>query len=675
MLYNKAIVSFSGYVHIYLGVIMSDPEQIIKSEEECPPVSAIGTAPEPAKNEDETKDHPATSAGQETPQVFHIMGFKKSWEEDDVTYDYKLLDGNNNLHTYTIPIALDAILFEPCTIERDNSGVVTKITPYPTKKTRDEIINDFFENIKTSDIEGTVKSKNGKGILNVATSTGEVKVFGHKLVELMGIKKGYHIKVFGDLKEKNCRKQCDAFVILGKEHIKTRKKDKKNKDVEAETSYIPSPTVSHPFLEMARQLQTKIPYHYDPHKIFWVWKNNCWIMADEVDILNHLKNFMAYTEFFDHRSKTGVMDAIKMSGREREVKEVPKEWVYTLSGVFDIKTKKIHEATPEYFFTNPIPHKIGTSSETPKIDNLFKNWAGTKHISLTEWSAYCLYNGYPIHRIHTCFGSGGNGKGQYAEFLIHHVGKDNTCTANLNKLISSRFEGVKLYRKKLCIIDETPETIPSTNELKALSGEGNVSVEIKGIQGFDMQNIAKITMLTNNVPETKDKTDSWYRRSMLTDFPNKFKEGKPIINTIPEDEYENFLAKCLNILPNLLDRGDFTLDLPLEEKKTAYERASNRVKHFIDEYCTYAPETPTWQLLKVFNEKFAVKYGCRTLSKQEFNKALGNEGYDLSDKYVTEDNRRVHWMIVFGLGLKDNQNTRDNRVADLSGMRGLSINA
>jgi hypothetical protein len=36
----------------------------------------------------------------------------------------------------------------------------------------------------------------------------------------MGIRKGHHIKVFGDLKEKNGQKQFSAYIIVGKEYIK-----------------------------------------------------------------------------------------------------------------------------------------------------------------------------------------------------------------------------------------------------------------------------------------------------------------------------------------------------------------------------------------------------------------------------------------------------------------------
>jgi hypothetical protein len=163
------------------------------------------------------------------PRVFLIAGFEKSWEEDDVTYNYKVVDEKNDIYTTTIPISLNPKLFEPCSIEMDTTGVVSKIIPCPTKKTRDEIISEFFEANKNPPVEGTVKRIYKKGTLKVSTYAGDVTVFGHELVELMGIKKGHHIKVFGDMGEKNGQKHCDATIIVGKEHIKPSKKDKEHK--------------------------------------------------------------------------------------------------------------------------------------------------------------------------------------------------------------------------------------------------------------------------------------------------------------------------------------------------------------------------------------------------------------------------------------------------------------
>ena len=36
------------------------------------------------------------------------------------------------------------------------------------------------------------------------------------------------------------------------------------------------------------------------------------------------------------------------------------------------------EATPDYFFASPIPHRLGDSEDTPKINELFKSWHSEK---------------------------------------------------------------------------------------------------------------------------------------------------------------------------------------------------------------------------------------------------------------------------------------------------------
>jgi hypothetical protein len=63
-------------------------------------------------------------------------------------------------------------------------------------------------------------------------------------------------------------------------------------------------------------------------------------------------------------------------------------------------------------------------------------------------------------------------------------------------------------------------------------------------------------------------------------------------------------------------------------------------------------ETPTWQLHRVFNENFAAKYGCRTLTKQGFNEALGKEGYETYNKEWSAGADRHHQVFVCGIGLK-----------------------
>ena len=68
----------------------------------------------------------------------------------------------------------------------------------------------------------------------------------------------------------------------------------------------------------------------------------------------------------------------------------------------------IFEATPDYLLISMIPHKIGSSEETPILDKLFNDWQGENAELLEEISAYCMYDDYPIQRIFAFIGPGGN---------------------------------------------------------------------------------------------------------------------------------------------------------------------------------------------------------------------------------------------------------------------------
>ena len=49
-------------------------------------------------------------------------------------------------------------------------------------------------------------------------------------------------------------------------------------------------------------------------------------------------------------------------------------------------------------------------------------------------------------------------------------------------------------------------------------------MEEKNKSRFDYKTYAKITISTNQLPITKDRTDGYYRRWILVKFPNQFKK-------------------------------------------------------------------------------------------------------------------------------------------------------
>jgi P4 family phage/plasmid primase-like protien len=319
-----------------------------------------------------------------------------------------------------------------------------------------------------------------------------------------------------------------------------------------------------------------------------------------------------------------------------------------------IQTGKLFEATPDYLFTDPIPHKIGDSEETPTIDRLFSEWVAPEKVKLLfEIAAYCIYNGYPIHRMFILFGSGRNGKGQFRDLLVNLVGRHNRTASTLEQLINSRFETARLFNRKICTMGEINYSLlDRTAILKMLSGGDPIPAEMKNKAPFDYVNTAKLLINTNSLPQTSDKTDAFYSRCVLVEFVKQFQLGKNIIETIPADEYDNFLTKSLRVLRELLDRGEFTNEGDIRAKEAEYERVSNPLTQFINTFYEKDPNgtVAAWRLMEGYVEYCVEKGFKKPHSKNEFNDMLKRD-YDVEKKNIHDEITQEYktWVWVFGI--------------------------
>lgn len=398
--------------------------------------------------------------------------------------------------------------------------------------------------------------------------------------------------------------------------------------------------VYHGNMELAEEFQKITPVVYDISKNLWCYirHKNYYERIDEIDILSAIRK-KTEENVIDGTKAGEIKRAIEITGRERfrELKELKETWINTLSGIIDYKTGEIIKASPEYFLKCPVPHKIGKSTDTPIIDKLFSDWIGERKQILYEILSYCLIDNYPIHRMFILFGSGRNGKSQFLELLTRFIGRDNTTSTELEKIIDSRFECSKLYRKKAALIGETNFTaIKSSDRIKKITGHDMLTAEFKNKDPFDFTNTAKICIATNSVPETLDKTEAFHSRCIIIEFTNRFNEGKPIIDTIPESEYENLLAKCLGILPKLLEDGHFTNEGTIEEKAEKYERLSNVWDGYFNKFLDISDVnayTPLWILYEDYIT-YCSKNGLRKESKTEISRKLRSAGYDVERKTI-----------------------------------------
>jgi len=275
---------------------------------------------------------------------------------------------------------------------------------------------------------------------------------------------------------------------------------------------------------------------------------------------------------------------------------------------------------------------------------------------LYEIIAFSIYPEYFLNRIFCLIGSGSNGKSKYLEILRKFVGNGNTTTSELDLLTTGRFESAKLYKKLVCLIGETNfKQNGNTSVLKRLTGGDPCNYEFKNKLPFTDINYAKIIIATNSIPITYDKTEGFYRRWMIIDFPNKFAERKDILSTIPDKEFENLTLKSINILKRLLKEREFTEEGTIESRKEKYENASNPFNLFISEYCIEDKkyEIPLFELFDNY-VIFLDKSGKRIISKKEFKNELNNKNYNIIKKSKRfDDGSKTNWLYVKGIKLKD----------------------
>ncbi|MDP2105429.1 MAG: phage/plasmid primase, P4 family, partial [Desulfobulbaceae bacterium] len=337
-------------------------------------------------------------------------------------------------------------------------------------------------------------------------------------------------------------------------------------------------------LSLAAEMQKRFPIFYDTERNYWLWNHEktCWERRDETDVLNATRH-ATQEDVLSSKIRSEILTAIQLTGRERAPRKPNKTWIHFKDKVYDLKTKEFFDATPEYFFTSPIAYALGTSRETPVIDNLFIEWVGEKEApKLYEIIAYSLLDDYPIHRMFWLIGSGRNGKGQFFKIITKLLGVWNTTTSTLERLLESRFEVATLYTKKVVFMGETDfATLKNTAELKRLTGDDMIRGEMKFKDVFDFWNTAKLIISTNSLPQTLDKTDAFFGRSIIFEFVNRYEISKSVVDTIPEVEFENLALKCVGILSDLLLRGTFKDEGTIEVKAKRYSMHSEHVIQFL----------------------------------------------------------------------------------------------
>jgi len=408
------------------------------------------------------------------------------------------------------------------------------------------------------------------------------------------------------------------------------------------------------------------PIYYSREGLFWAWNPErfCYELTDETNLLNSIRSAMP-VDTIDSKVKTEIITALKQVGRLQAPEIKPKGWIQFLDVLVNPKTLEQIPATPEYFLTNPIPHKLGTNEDTPQLEKLMREWVikdGAQDESyvksLYEFMAYSLTDDKFMQRIIALVGGGSNGKGTYLSVIRQLAGSDNCVSVNLKNLSMNTFATSGIYKKLIAFCGEVNYSdLKNTNTLKLLTGEDLIRYEFKGKTPFTAENMTTVLIASNALPTTPDRSCGFYRRWVIVDFPNIFPVKSDVISTISEVEYENLCFRCVNVLKGLYKTHQFTNEGNYEEREQKYEERSNPLPTFIQDECEeiVGAVTRLQEFTTKFNDWLKDKR-LKMMTIRQVGQALRSEGYTVGKRRMEDDS----FVGVLGLEFKGSTLTGTN---------------
>jgi putative DNA primase/helicase len=250
----------------------------------------------------------------------------------------------------------------------------------------------------------------------------------------------------------------------------------------------------------------------------------------------------------------------------------------------------MRDYSKEFVFLRKHPINYNPTAACPKINQFLEEVSPDKQATQTlkELVGYCYFRHYKFQTVFLLVGEGANGKSTFLNLLNAMLGSENVCNKPLQALTNYMFSQGSLFGKNANIFADLPQkNFNDTGILKALSGGDYIEAEIKHKGSIKFKNYAKLIASCNEIPQSPDDSEAFYRRWIIIPFPNKFegsgaKKGMIDELTTP-DELSGFFGEAIVAYLEAEKRGAFSYAPTTLEKKKAYLTHSNNVRLFCDE--------------------------------------------------------------------------------------------
>ena len=293
---------------------------------------------------------------------------------------------------------------------------------------------------------------------------------------------------------------------------------------------------------------------------------------------------------------------------DREQFDSKIEWLAAKDCMINLKTGESKPHSPDFMATVRIPHNYNiqlkqplptretyvfetlslSSCPCPNIMRFLYDVMSPEDVEkFLDFAAYCLWRGYPFHKWLYLNGSGRNGKGVTLSILKALLGRYNTSSEALQRILENNFAPARLYGKLANIdADVSKEDLKNTGLLKKITGNDTVSLEEKFKNAFDANIFAKLVFSGNKMPETSDETDAFFSRPIIINYQRQFavSEQDPYLTQklTTEREMSGLLNLLVSRLARVLESGISGSDESIEDNYKKYVESSDPIRGFVE---------------------------------------------------------------------------------------------
>jgi len=194
------------------------------------------------------------------------------------------------------------------------------------------------------------------------------------------------------------------------------------------------------------------------------------------------------------------------------------------NGMLDLKTGELQPHSPYRLSSVQFKAIYDSKAEAPCVERFLKEILLEEDVlRIFEMVGYAMDASANFHSAFLLVGGGNNGKSTLLKVIEKLFGSENLCTVGLQTLEDVQWAPARLFGKSANVVADMELSVLKTAAIfKAAVAGDRISGERKFKPNFEFEPTTTHILSMNELPPNFDRTDGFYRRLEIIDFPFQF---------------------------------------------------------------------------------------------------------------------------------------------------------